>query len=787
MMLRHTCALLVGVIGVAGAPALAQNGPANPGFEQEAPVGDAPPGWVLTTPGYRVRLENELSAEGAVCAVLERWEAEGAAPAQPFGNLMQQFDAAPFRGKRVKFSAAAMTDVGDAVGNQEARAQLWLRVDREGGRVGFFDNMSDRPIQGPPDWNRYEIVGDVAPDAQTINLGVLLVGAPTAAKLGVRPARAYIDDVWFEVLGETPTTDRAPAPLSERGLENLTALARLVGYVRFFHPTDAVAATDWDAFTIAAIEQVEPAGSAAELRDALRRLFEPIAPLMVIATEQEPLAPPGAAPLKQQCPDQDEIIWWQHRGLNADGLMPSVYRSTRERRQAAGAPPEAPPISSAVFTEVGGGVRAWMPIALYACNAKAVAAPATLRPERPEGWSPSGNDRAVRLAGVIEAWNVLQHSYPYAMPPAWEGALGAGLREAAEAADDRAQLDVLRRLVSKIGDGHGRVFHQEMFPQYALAVDWTFAGDSLVVTAPVEPATPEGPRRGDVVVRYAGRPLGEVYAETRGLISAASEGWARYNAAAMLRQRESDAPVELVLRGPEGAERTVRLTPVVAGGRGAVPSEPRPEPVSEVRPGVWYIDPSRLGEEELRVAIGQAAEARGVIFEHRCYPTVGPWYLGHLSDKGLTSAQWHTPVIVFPDRAIERFERSGWPVPPGKPRITGKVAFVTDGSAISYAETLLGMVEHFGLGEIVGEPTAATNGNVNRFTVPGGYEVMFTGMKVLKHDGSEHHGVGIRPTVPVSRTPAGIAAGRDEMLEKAIEVVAGRASPEPGAGSPDRP
>jgi hypothetical protein len=44
-------------------------------------------------------------------------------------------------------------------------------------------------------------------------------------------------------------------------------------------------------------------------------------------------------------------------------------------------------------------------------------------------------------------------------------------------------------------------------------------------------------------------------------------------------------------------------------------------------------------------------------------------------------------------------------------------------------------------------------------------------MKVLKHDGSRHHGVGILPTVPVSRTIKGIAEGRDEILEKGIEVV----------------
>jgi len=45
---------------------------------------------------------------------------------------------------------------------------------------------------------------------------------------------------------------------------------------------------------------------------------------------------------------------------------------------------------------------------------------------------------------------------------------------------------------------------------------------------------------------------------------------------------------------------------------------------------------------------------------------------------------------------------------------------------------------------------------------------------VTKQDGSRHHGVGILPTVPAARTLAGIAAGRDELLERAVEVASGQ-------------
>ena len=48
---------------------------------------------------------------------------------------------------------------------------------------------------------------------------------------------------------------------------------------------------------------------------------------------------------------------------------------------------------------------------------------------------------------------------------------------------------------------------------------------------------------------------------------------------------------------------------------------------------------------------------------------------------------------------------------------------------------------------------------------------------MLKNDGSQFHGVGIHPTIPASRTRAGVAAGVDEVLARGVAVVKG---PQPG-------
>ena len=115
-----------------------------------------------------------------------------------------------------------------------------------------------------------------------------------------------------------------------------------------------------------------------------------------------------------------------------------------------------------------------------------------------------------------------------------------------------------------------------------------------------------------------------------------------------------------------------------------------------------------------------------------------------------------------------------WTIDPKPPRLRGKVAFVIDGRTLHYSETLLEMVEQYRWAEIVGEPSGGDNGSRNTSDLPGGWRVVWSGQRTLKHDGSPYHGVGVRPTVPVSRTLQGIAAGRDEMVERAVEVVGGR-------------
>jgi C-terminal processing protease CtpA/Prc len=355
----------------------------------------------------------------------------------------------------------------------------------------------------------------------------------------------------------------------------------------------------------------------------------------------------------------------------------------------------------------------------------------------------------------------------------WPATLRSSLTRAATDRDQVAFLATLRRLVAALHDGHGSVYllGQPLAARPQLA--WEWIEDQLVITQ-VEPAGDAASpalRIGDAVLAIDGTPVAQALAEAEALTSGASPGWIRWSAVNQLGGGPVSVPLRLEVEHQNGEHATVSCSRVAAGKQ---PRELRPATIEEIDPGIFYVDLDRVTNAEFTEALEDLAGAKGLVFDMRGYPSKldAPVFFAHLSDQPMTSAQWHIPYVTRPDHVKMSFDRGAeWNLQPAPPLFKAKKAFLIDGRAISYAESCMGIVEHYELGAIVGAPTAGTNGNVNPITLPGGYAISWTGMKVLKHDGSRHHGVGILPTVPVSRTRRGVANGTDEMLEKAIEVV----------------
>jgi C-terminal processing protease CtpA/Prc len=771
-MMHSELVLAIALTGAAWA------GPAQPillsaDFEAGKP-GELPADWKLRplsqSQEYKVQIKEENPHAGRKCLEISHPEQ---CPWGHFGLVTQTVPAKPFRGKRVRFGAALRTEVAGIGRNYAA---LWVRSVRPSSKPCPFVDMADRPCRSR-EWTRRSVVLDVSADAEQLEVGFILNAT----------GRAWFDTASLEVIGSAGVDNDRPRPLAGRGLENLIAFTRVLGYVRYFHPSDRAAGADWDRLAIDWISMVEPARSPDELAESLTAVFAPLAPrLQIFPTGR----PPAAVAPGPRIETAVRRVAWRHFGVLCNGSI-GMYRSERvtDRNLRDGAPmpisPEPLPKPDEPFeADLGGGVSCRMPLVVFADALGTLPRATALPPEsvKPADFPPTGDDRATRLADVVLIWNTLQHFYPYfdCTPNDWTAALGEALETAARDPDAAAFHDTLRRLIARLDDSHGfvRGGSGTFAIDGALPLAWDWVEDELVVTD-VEPGARSSEiKPGDVVRTIDGRRATLCVSSAERLVCGATPQFRRFRAMQDLRNGAVGQSVILELEPPGKPRFAATLKRMPADDsplRGPSLLERRLARIAEIEPGKFYVDLARVSDPEMRALLPRLEKASGIVCDVRGYPSpsMDIDLLARLCDRPLTTDRWMILVTRFPDRRQVSGQESDWSIAPRPPKLAARLAFLTDARAVSAAETFLSLIATHKVAPIVGSPTAGSNGSVNVYVLPGGYRVSWTGMKALKRDGSRHHGVGVLPTVPAGRTIKGLAAGRDEALEKALDLVRG--------------
>ena len=72
---------------------------------------------------------------------------------------------------------------------------------------------------------------------------------------------------------------------------------------------------------------------------------------------------------------------------------------------------------------------------------------------------------------------------------------------------------------------------------------------------------------------------------------------------------------------------------------------------------------------------------------------------------------------------------------------------------------------------IIGSTSAGADGNISAIMLPGGLRTIISGIGVYYPNGEETQRIGIVPDIKLEPTIKGIRNGKDELLEKAIQVI----------------
>ncbi len=555
--------------------------------------------------------------------------------------------------------------------------------------------------------------------------------------------------------------DPSTAPLGARELRNTEAFLALASQVRFFHPSQEVESATWKVLLAEGVALVLPARDDAELVGHLQSFFRDLAPTVQVWTGVAPDLHPGLT----RTPSATSLCQWRHIGYGFDpGVTNPPYKNTRQSKElpAQGLPVGGVDPARPWEGDLVPGIRCRIPVALYS---RGLATLPTGGPSQFQGARAFGyEDRPTRVAALGYAWWALAVFYPYWEEVAldWEAQRGPFLREAATTQGSLQEL--LQRFTALLKDGHARVGYPEgMVPP--LVLDWV---EDQWVVARVLPGAPQGLQAGDALLTVDGKDVDQLWRPLAARMSGSLQ-WLRARARSELLLQPRSRTLRLGLRRIDGTlvELDVDCQTRFSGSQ---PVEPRPaQPIVERAPGLIYFDADRATPEDFRDWQVRLQQAKALVVDLRGYVNGGHQnMLSYLLPETIPFP-FLAPSPWSPGQRTYPWWDLGWNFWTSGPAWNAKVAVLTDGRALSAAETSLMPYQAFPTRfAIFGGPSGGADGYVTLTALPGGATFTWTGGKVTCPRGERLHALGIQPTHPVARTRAGIAAGRDEVLEKAL-------------------
>ncbi|MFZ5815969.1 MAG: S41 family peptidase [Bacillota bacterium] len=392
---------------------------------------------------------------------------------------------------------------------------------------------------------------------------------------------------------------------------------------------------------------------------------------------------------------------------------------------------------------------------------------------------PQPISRAERIHGLAMLWSEARVSFAYWEERAdldWDAAFQSFLPRVEAAEDPGEYYRLLQEFVALLREGHSYVAP----PDWVLGARATppvavryVEGQPVVVRGEVLPP-------GTVITAVDGRAAPEVLAELARTVPASTSHDRMQKACNRLLLGAKGSEVLVAIRRPDGGEEAVRLVRT-----GSLP--PRP-----------LFARQELGEGRVLVRINGWHDPKVVDLFHEAFPDfdgVSALIIDQRYNGGGNSANGEKVLARLLQEPLPPYETSETPlywggmrvyelhhlmlkaqgtaVEPdtGRPRFGGPVVVLTSHSTFSAAEDFCIAFRSSRRGLIVGEATGGSTGNPSVFPLPGGGIGAVSATRVTFADGTPLIGVGVLPDVACSPTIAGLAAGRDEVLERALKLL----------------
>jgi hypothetical protein len=392
-------------------------------------------------------------------------------------------------------------------------------------------------------------------------------------------------------------------------------------------------------------------------------------------------------------------------------------------------------------------------------------------------------DAGYRLLALFRYWNIVQYWFPdrHLIGEDWKAVLTEFIPRFIGAANEVEYWNTSQQLIARIHDSHANLLSyypewNNRFGKYYPPFLVSFVGNDPVVSVIVRDslARLSNIQRGDIIKSVNGKKVADIITESLPNLPAS-------NYATQLR----DLAIHLLISKDSITDVTVE--------RDGQPIEAKlhhfrfskwpdwyhldfsyqvDSSFFFIAPGVGYINLGKIKKKQVDSVFKLLQDSKGLIIDNRQYPSDFVIY-----DIAENLNPGKTPFVKFPVANLDypgsfTVTKSISAGKKNKDYYKGKVVILVNENTQSSAEFHAMAFRTAPDASVLGSTTAGADGNVtNFFYLPGGLFTRFSGIGIWYPDGTETQRVGIVSDIEVKRTVKGIKEGRDELVEKAIEVI----------------
>lgn len=383
-------------------------------------------------------------------------------------------------------------------------------------------------------------------------------------------------------------------------------------------------------------------------------------------------------------------------------------------------------------------------------------------------------DDGYKLLSLFRYWNIIEYYYPYrtVIGEDWNEILNEFIPKIIESDDDLSYKLTLSELTSKIHDSHASINDiagtlYNYWGTNLAPIKFLLVENKIVITDIINKYENDcNLKVGDVILEINNKDIFEIIKEKSKYISF-SRDEAIVNNLSYYLFRTSDDSLNLKIErdGKELIEevkcynaREVNLDEVNGGSH---------ELLSD---NIGYINPGALAKDEIDSIMNKFKDTDGIIVDLRYYPSD---IITHTMSDYLLPEE-----TVFSKLTIANKSIPGEFIFPGDITVgknnedyyKGKIVVIINECTQSRAEFTAMALRKSPNAVVIGENSIGADGDVATLTLPGGIKTTITGIGVYTPEGLETQRIGLKPDIYVKPTIQGIRDGKDELLEKAIEI-----------------